>query len=107
MGRYFSDEVETFYEVVLMHPGEAGRAGSEARVISTNVTLDAEDEGDAEPYLELRQMRMGEMRLTPTEKDTFGVGAITLEFQRDRLGTVSAVFFDVGLRRDDRAEGNR
>ena len=65
---------------------------------------DSDDEGDAEPYLELRQMRMGEMRLTPTEKDTFGVGAITLEFQRDSHGTVSAVYFDVGRSRDVRAE---
>ena len=103
-GRYFSGEVETFYEIVLVHPGEAGQAGSEARVISTNVTLDSDDEGDAEPYLELRQMRMGEMRLTPTEKDAFSVGAITLEFQRDRHGKVSAVYFDVGRSRDVRAE---
>jgi len=104
VGRYFSGEVETFYEIVLVHPGEAGREGPATRVISTNVTLDSDDEGDAEPYLELRQMRMGEMRLTPTEKDTFSVGAITLEFQRDRHGAVSAVYFDVGRSRDVRAE---
>ncbi len=83
VGRFFAEEVETFYEVVLVHPDE-------------------DEEG--EPYLEARQLRMGEMRLSPTEEDTFSTGGLTLEFERDRHGAVSAVYLDAGRTRDVRAE---
>jgi hypothetical protein len=83
VGRYFSDEIETFYEVVLVHQ---------------------EDEEEDAPYLEFRQLRMGERRLAATAADTFRAGGLTLEFERDRHGAVSAVYLDMGRSRDVRAE---
>jgi len=83
VGRFFAEEVETFYEVALVHPEEG-------------------EEG--EPYLEMRQLRMGEMRLSSGEMDTFSAGGLTLEFERNRHGAVSAVYLDVGRTRDVRAE---
>jgi CubicO group peptidase (beta-lactamase class C family) len=83
VGRFFAEEVETFYEVVLVHPDE-------------------DEEG--EPYLEARQLRMGEMRLRPTKEDTFSTGGLTFEFERDRHGAVSAIYIDAGRTRDVRAE---
>lgn len=85
VGRYFAEEVETFYEIVLVHPDE-------------------DEDEDAEPHLELRQLRLGEMRMSPTEEDVFTAGGLTLEFERDRHGAVSAVYFDVTRSRDVRAE---
>ena len=83
VGRYFSEEVETFYDVVLVHPEEGE---------------------EAEPYLEFRQLRMGEMRLAATQADTFSAGGLTLDFERDRHGVVSAIYLDMTRSRDVRAE---
>jgi len=83
VGRYFSEEIETFYDVVLIHP---------------------EDDEEGEPYLEARQLRMGEMRLAATTADIFTTGGLTFEFERDRHGAVSAVYLNVGRTRDVRAE---
>jgi len=83
VGRYFAEEIETFYDVVLIHP---------------------EDDEEGEPYLEARQLRMGEMKLTATEVDTFRAGGLTFEFERDRHGAVSAVYLDMTRSRDVRAE---
>jgi hypothetical protein len=83
VGRYFSEEIETFYDVVLVHP---------------------EDGEEDEPYLEARQLRRGELRLTATEEDTFSAAGMTFEFERDRHGTASAVYLDMTRTRDVRAE---
>ena len=79
-GRFYSDEIETFYTVAVVQ---------------------SEEDPDEEPYLVLRQLRLGEIRLRPTEPDTFVSGnGITLEFERDRAGTVVALYADATRSRD-------
>ncbi|HSG50215.1 MAG TPA: serine hydrolase domain-containing protein [Longimicrobiales bacterium] len=82
-GRYFSDEIETFYTVSLQHP---------------------DDEPEGEPRLVVSQLRRGDMTLRPTEKDTFVGGGMTLAFERDRRGIVIGLYVDVARTRDVRFE---
>jgi CubicO group peptidase (beta-lactamase class C family) len=82
-GRFYSDELETFYTVSMERPEE--------------------DEEDGEPRLVLSQLRLGEVPLRPVEPDTFaGGGGITLEFERDRNGTVVALYANATRTRDVR-----
>ena len=74
-GRYFSDELETFWEFVVVN----GK-------------------------LVARQRRSADMTLSPTAKDTFTGGAITLQLERDRIGQVIGFYVNVARSRDIRFE---
>ena len=80
-GRFYSDELETFYTLAVEPPEEGA--------------------DDDEPRLVLRQLRLGEIELRPSKPDTFVTdNGITLEFERDRAGTVVALYADAGRSRD-------
>ena len=72
-GRYFSDELETFY------------------------TLSIEDE-----RLVVHQRRLDDVNLTPGERDTFARGGFTVSFERDRNGRIVAFYLSNGRTRDVR-----
>jgi len=74
-GRYFSDELETFWEFVVVN----GK-------------------------LVARQRRSADVPLTATTKDTFTGGAITLQLERDRIGQVIGFYVNVARSRDIRFE---
>jgi CubicO group peptidase (beta-lactamase class C family) len=80
-GRYYSDEIETFYTVSL-EPSE----------------------DDAESSLMLHQLHFGDTPLSAGQVDTFtsGVG-FTITFERDRNGQVVAFYIDAARTRDVRA----
>jgi hypothetical protein len=75
VGRYFSEEIETFFDVSL-----------------------------SEDHLVASQRRMGEMDMTPNEVDTFGASMFTLTFERDRNGQLIAFYLSNGRSRDVRFE---
>jgi hypothetical protein len=74
-GRYFSEEIETFYTVSL------------------------EDEA-----LVLRQRRIDDVRLEPEEEDAFAGNDLTVSFERDRNRTVISFYLSNGRTRDVRFE---
>jgi CubicO group peptidase (beta-lactamase class C family) len=80
-GRYYGDEIETFYTISLEHP---------------------EDGEEGEPRLVLNQLRRGDMTLRPTERDTFVSGGMTVEFERDRNGMVIGLYVDAARTREVR-----
>jgi CubicO group peptidase (beta-lactamase class C family) len=83
-GRFYSDEIETFYTVTVEEPEEGS---------------------DEEPKLVMNQLRLGEFTLRPVSKDTFrSASGMTLEFERDRSGTVVALYADATRSRDVRFE---
>lgn len=59
VGRYFSEELETFYTIALV-----------------------------DDHLEVRQRRLGDTNLTPGSEDVFSGGGLELSFERDRNGEV-------------------
>lgn len=77
-GRYFSDEIETFYQVVV-------------------------EEG----ALTLRHRRLDDIDLSPGEEDTFSGGGLTLDFARDRSGRIIAFYLSNVRTRDVRFERMR
>ena len=81
VGRYYSDEIETFYTIRLELP---------------------EDE-DGAPRLIVNQMWLGDMSMQPGEVDTFVAGpGLTVTFERDRNGHVIGLYVDAGRSRDVR-----
>ena len=74
-GRFFSEEIETFFDVAL-----------------------------DEEALVLRHRRLDEARLTPGERDAFSGGGFTLEFERDRNGSVIGFYLGNVRTRDVRFE---
>lgn len=80
-GRFYSDEIETFFTVFVQLPEEG-------------------EEG--EPRLAVNQLRRGDMALRPSEQDTFLGGGVTLVFERDRNGVVIGLYVDVGRTRNVR-----
>ena len=72
-GRYFSDEIETFYDIV------------------------AED-GE----LVMKQRRLDDATLEPGQPDTFSGGGFTFRFERDRNGQVIGFYLSNGRTRDVR-----
>ena len=72
-GRYFSDEVETFYTIV-MQDGE----------------------------LVMQQRRLDDATLTPGQPDTFSGGGFTFRFERDRNDQVIGFYLSSGRTRDVR-----
>jgi len=80
-GRFYSDEIETFYTVSLERP---------------------DDDPEADLRLVVSQLRRGDMTLRPTEKDTFVGGGMTIAFERDRRGLVIGFYVDVSRTRDVR-----
>jgi CubicO group peptidase (beta-lactamase class C family) len=74
-GRYFSEELETFYTVAL-----------------------------EEEELVLQQRRLDDVRLSAAEEDTFSGGMLTLSFERDRNGRVIGFYASNGRTRDVRFE---
>jgi hypothetical protein len=82
VGRFYSAEIETFYEVRLEVPED-------------------EDGEDAEPHLVMNQLWMGDRPMTATtEEDTFSAANMRLQFERDRHGTVTGFYVDVTRTRD-------
>lgn len=81
VGRFFSEEIETFYEIRLDTP---------------------DDDPDAEPRLVLNQLWMGDSPLrASTSEETFtAAGGITIQFERDRHGRVNGFYVDVTRARD-------
>lgn len=81
VGRYLSDEIETFY----------------------TVTLDEGDGGDDGPTLTLKQMRLADIPMRPGDADTFTTPmGFRLSFERDRNGRVIAFYMSNGRTRDVR-----
>lgn len=74
-GRYFSEELETFWDLVV-----------------------------ADGKLVARQRRSADVSLTPSMKDTFTGGAITVTLERDRAGRVIGLYANVTRSRDIRFE---
>ena len=72
-GRYFSEELETYYE------------------------LSIEDDG-----LIMRQRRLGEVPLTPAEEDAFTGGNLSFSFERDGNGQVTGFYLSNVRTRDVR-----
>ena len=72
-GRYFSDEIETFFDIAL------------------------EDAG-----LVMRQRRLDDATLEPGRPDTFSGGGFTFRFERDRNGQVIGFYLSNGRTRDVR-----
>lgn len=92
-GRYYSDELESFFTVALEEPEEGD--------VTESADDEAGDEGSA-PRLVLRHRRLDDAPLTPGDRDTFSGGALTLSFERDRNGTVLAFYLSNGRTRDVR-----
>lgn len=78
VGRYFSEEIETFFTIVL-------------------------EEGE----LVARHRRLDEATLTPGEEDTLSGGSFTFTFERDRNGQVIGFYLSNGRTRDVRFERAR
>ena len=72
-GRYFSDEIETFFEIVL-------------------------EDGE----LVMKQRRLDDATLEPGQPDTFSGGGFTFRFERDRNGQVIGFYLSNGRTRDVR-----
>ncbi|HKK94489.1 MAG TPA: serine hydrolase domain-containing protein [Longimicrobiales bacterium] len=82
-GRYYSDEIETFYTL--------------------SVEIEEGDEGEEEPRLVMHQLRMGDVPLQPGEPGTFtSASNISLEFERDRNGQVVGFYASNARTRDVR-----
>ncbi len=75
VGRYFSQEVETFYTVTV-----------------------------EEDRLVLQQRRMDDRNLNPRAVDTFARGALEVSFERDRNGKVIGFYMSTGRTREVRFE---
>jgi len=89
-GRYFSEEIETFYTIRLEMPDEGGEEMEG-------------DESDAEPQLIINQLHAGDMPMRPSERDVLiAGGGMTFEFQRDRAGRITGFYADVTRSRDIR-----
>jgi CubicO group peptidase (beta-lactamase class C family) len=82
VGRYYSDEIETFYEIRLETP----------------------EGDDAEPRLVMHQLWAGDRPMSATpDEDTFtAAGGLTMQFERDRHGEVTEFYADVTRTRDVR-----
>lgn len=74
-GRFFSEELETFWDLVVVN----------GKFVA-------------------RQRRRTDIPLTPSTKDTFTGGAITLTLERDRAGRVIGLYANVARSRDIRFE---
>ena len=72
-GRYFSNEVETFYDIVL-------------------------EDGE----LVMKQRRLDDATLVPAQRDTFSGGGFTFRFERDRNDQVIGFYLSSGRTRDVR-----
>lgn len=95
VGRYFSEELETFFDVTLQVPGGDAEAGA------------TEEEGTGDgvekaPYLVLEHRRLDDVTLTPDAEDTFSGGSLTLSFERDRNGEVIGFYMSNVRTRDVR-----
>ena len=77
-GRYFSEEVETFFSVSL-----------------------------EEEELVMRHRRLDDATLSPGEEDTFSGGGLTITFERDRNDAVIGFYLSNGRTRDVRFERSR
>ena len=73
VGRYFSEEVETFYQIVV-------------------------EDGE----LVMKQRRLDDATLEPGQPDTFSGGGFTFRFERDRNGQVIGFYLSNGRTRDVR-----
>ena len=80
-GRYFSEELETFYTITL----EEGDSDEDAKLV-------------------MRQRRMDDATLTPGEKDAFSGGGLNYSFERDRNGQVIGFYVANTRTRDVRFE---
>lgn len=98
VGRYFSEEIETFFDVTLEMPRSDRAADAEE-------DAEGDDEGDDDasgPHLVLQHRRLDDATLTPGAEDTFSGGSLTLTFERDRNGAVIGFYMSNGRTRDVR-----
>jgi hypothetical protein len=118
VGRYYSDEIETFYTFELRRPdsGDAAAASTDdpdatepaAAPDNADTAATSDDDAgddDSSPRLVGHQLRLGEFALTPLERDVFATSqGITLSFERDRNGQVIGLYADFTRTRDVRFE---
>jgi CubicO group peptidase (beta-lactamase class C family) len=100
-GRYFSEELETFYTIVLETP-----PAEDAEPAGDTGSLEEEDEAtpEAAPVLIVKHRRLDDFRLAPGETDNFAGGSINFTFERDRNGQVIGFYVANGRTRDVRFE---
>ncbi len=96
-GRYYSEEIETFYTVVFQEASEA----EEDTAPGADATS-GDDDDAAEGHLVLRHRRLDEARLSPGDEDTLSGGGLTLSFERDRNGTILGFYLSNTRTRDVR-----
>ena len=102
-GRYFSEELETFYTIVLETPPAED---ADADAAEDTGAAEAEGEAASEPaaVLVVKHRRLDDFRLAPGETDRFAGGSINFTFERDRNGQVIGFYVANGRTRDVRFE---
>ena len=100
-GRYFSEELETFYTIVLEMPPAEDPDREETTAAAED---DAESESETAPVLIVKHRRLDDIRLVPGETDSFSGGSINFAFERDRNGQVIGFYVANGRTRDVRFE---
>lgn len=108
-GRFFSDEIETFFTLRVEGPaaeseeGAADAAPTDSEPAPDAPATDAPAEEPATgARLVLSYWRGSDLPLTPTEPDTFTTVGLTLTFERDRNGQVIGFYVDATRSRDIR-----
>lgn len=101
-GRYFSEEIETFFTIDFEDATEQA-SGATAESDQAGDAGDSHGQG-AEPHLILRHRRLEDAELTPGDRDTFSGGGLTLSFERDRNGTILGFYLSNTRTRDVRFE---
>ena len=101
-GRYFSEEIETFFTVDFEDPAEEASGATAGSDQAADVG-DSRGQG-GEPHLVLRHRRLEDAQLSPGDRDTFSGGGLTLSFERDRNGTILGFYLSNTRTRDVRFE---
>jgi CubicO group peptidase (beta-lactamase class C family) len=101
-GRYFSEELETFYTIVLEEIDTDEIDTDEGDAAAS----DAAESDSAEPTtaLVVKHLRLDDARLASGEQDQFTGGGLGYTFERDRNGRVIGFYVANGRTRDVRFE---
>lgn len=108
-GRYFSEEIETFFTVVY-EPADGEAELRDRKAAGPDDTSgDEGSDGVASDgaRLVLKHRRLDDARLTAGDEDTFAGGGLTVSFERDRNGKVIGFYLSNGRTRDVRFERMR